>query len=213
MLDTPWTLREAPGPGVQQEALGWRGWHAPGHSAQEDVSLLAWQVRRFPGPERQLDVSITAAGPWSGPHGRRMGPEGGMGTVPHAEYGRGVPWLREAVGWVEVSLQPGLLLDQVLLLLGGSQRELGVGEPFAVLPPAWATPSLSCLTLGGRRQSRRQLKSDRDKPLPPLLARVGGNIEVRPRSEQGQHSCARRCCPMPVTSEPVTATRPPEATL
>ncbi|XP_061868811.1 chromodomain-helicase-DNA-binding protein 5 isoform X3 [Colius striatus] len=30
---------------------------------------------------------------------------------------------------------------------------------------------------GGRRQSRRQLKSDRDKPLPPLLARVGGNIE------------------------------------
>lgn len=37
---------------------------------------------------------------------------------------------------------------------------------------------LGCLTLGGRRQSRRQLKSDRDKPLPPLLARVGGNIEV-----------------------------------
>lgn len=33
---------------------------------------------------------------------------------------------------------------------------------------------------GGRRQSRRQLKSDRDKPLPPLLARVGGNIEVGP---------------------------------
>ncbi|KAM4703136.1 chromodomain-helicase-DNA-binding protein 5 [Rhinophrynus dorsalis] len=31
---------------------------------------------------------------------------------------------------------------------------------------------------GGRRQSRRQLKSDRDKPLPALLARVGGNIEV-----------------------------------
>ncbi|XP_069466380.1 chromodomain-helicase-DNA-binding protein 5 isoform X2 [Ambystoma mexicanum] len=30
----------------------------------------------------------------------------------------------------------------------------------------------------GKRQSRRQLKSDRDKPLPPLLARVGGNIEV-----------------------------------
>lgn len=35
------------------------------------------------------------------------------------------------------------------------------------------------LFAGGRRQSRRQLKSDRDKPLPPLLARVGGNIEVR----------------------------------
>uniref|UniRef100_A0A672T7M2 Chromodomain-helicase-DNA-binding protein 5-like n=1 Tax=Sinocyclocheilus grahami TaxID=75366 RepID=A0A672T7M2_SINGR len=31
---------------------------------------------------------------------------------------------------------------------------------------------------GGRRQSRRQLKSDRDKPLPPLLARVSGSIEV-----------------------------------
>uniref|UniRef100_A0A672MD41 Chromodomain helicase DNA binding protein 5 n=1 Tax=Sinocyclocheilus grahami TaxID=75366 RepID=A0A672MD41_SINGR len=30
----------------------------------------------------------------------------------------------------------------------------------------------------GRRQSRRQLKSERDKPLPPLLARVSGNIEV-----------------------------------
>lgn len=36
------------------------------------------------------------------------------------------------------------------------------------------------LSSGGRRQSRRQLKSDRDKPLPPLLARVGGNIEVGP---------------------------------
>lgn len=32
--------------------------------------------------------------------------------------------------------------------------------------------------VGGRRQSRRQLKSERDKPLPPLLARVGGSIEV-----------------------------------
>uniref|UniRef100_A0A673LEC9 Chromodomain-helicase-DNA-binding protein 5-like n=1 Tax=Sinocyclocheilus rhinocerous TaxID=307959 RepID=A0A673LEC9_9TELE len=31
----------------------------------------------------------------------------------------------------------------------------------------------------GRRQSRRQLKSERDKPLPPLLARVSGNIEVQ----------------------------------
>uniref|UniRef100_A0A3Q1GYF9 Chromodomain helicase DNA binding protein 5 n=1 Tax=Acanthochromis polyacanthus TaxID=80966 RepID=A0A3Q1GYF9_9TELE len=31
---------------------------------------------------------------------------------------------------------------------------------------------------GGRRQSRRQLKSEKDKPLPPLLARVGGSIEV-----------------------------------
>uniref|UniRef100_A0A672JA51 Uncharacterized protein n=1 Tax=Salarias fasciatus TaxID=181472 RepID=A0A672JA51_SALFA len=31
---------------------------------------------------------------------------------------------------------------------------------------------------GGRRQSRRQLKGEKDKPLPPLLARVGGSIEV-----------------------------------
>ncbi|XP_061566554.1 chromodomain-helicase-DNA-binding protein 3 isoform X2 [Cololabis saira] len=30
----------------------------------------------------------------------------------------------------------------------------------------------------GRRQSRRQLRNDKDKPLPPLLARVGGNLEV-----------------------------------
>uniref|UniRef100_A0A8C6YF64 Chromodomain helicase DNA binding protein 3 n=1 Tax=Naja naja TaxID=35670 RepID=A0A8C6YF64_NAJNA len=29
-----------------------------------------------------------------------------------------------------------------------------------------------------RRQSRRQLRNEKDKPLPPLLARVGGNIEV-----------------------------------
>ncbi|XP_075881199.1 chromodomain-helicase-DNA-binding protein 5 isoform X2 [Nelusetta ayraudi] len=31
---------------------------------------------------------------------------------------------------------------------------------------------------GGRRHSRRQLKNEKDKPLPPLLARVGGSIEV-----------------------------------
>ncbi|XP_040202752.1 chromodomain-helicase-DNA-binding protein 3 isoform X4 [Rana temporaria] len=30
----------------------------------------------------------------------------------------------------------------------------------------------------GRRQSRRQLRNEKDKLLPPLLARVGGNIEV-----------------------------------
>uniref|UniRef100_G3TYY5 Chromodomain helicase DNA binding protein 3 n=1 Tax=Loxodonta africana TaxID=9785 RepID=G3TYY5_LOXAF len=29
-----------------------------------------------------------------------------------------------------------------------------------------------------RRQSKRQLRNEKDKPLPPLLARVGGNIEV-----------------------------------
>lgn len=33
--------------------------------------------------------------------------------------------------------------------------------------------------VGGRRHSRRQLKNEKDKPLPPLLARVGGSIEVR----------------------------------
>ncbi|KAG7259822.1 hypothetical protein CRUP_025371, partial [Coryphaenoides rupestris] len=30
----------------------------------------------------------------------------------------------------------------------------------------------------GRRRSGRQLRNDKDKPLPPLLARVGGNLEV-----------------------------------
>ncbi|CAL8376327.1 unnamed protein product, partial [Gadus morhua 'NCC'] len=30
----------------------------------------------------------------------------------------------------------------------------------------------------GRRRSSRQLRNDKDKPLPPLLARVGGNLEV-----------------------------------
>lgn len=34
-------------------------------------------------------------------------------------------------------------------------------------------------TLGGRRHSRRQMRNEKDKPLPPLLARVGGSIEVR----------------------------------
>lgn len=29
-----------------------------------------------------------------------------------------------------------------------------------------------------RRPNRKGLRNDRDKPLPPLLARVGGNIEV-----------------------------------
>lgn len=52
---------------------------------------------------------------------------------------------------------------------------------------------IGCVTLGGRRQSRRQLKSDRDKPLPPLLARVGGNIEVSISSGQ-RMSPARLVC-------------------
>uniref|UniRef100_A0AAR2IY05 DNA helicase n=1 Tax=Pygocentrus nattereri TaxID=42514 RepID=A0AAR2IY05_PYGNA len=34
------------------------------------------------------------------------------------------------------------------------------------------------LPLAGRRQSRRQIRNEKDKPLPPLLARVGGNLEV-----------------------------------
>uniref|UniRef100_A0A3Q3GY62 Chromodomain helicase DNA binding protein 3 n=1 Tax=Labrus bergylta TaxID=56723 RepID=A0A3Q3GY62_9LABR len=34
------------------------------------------------------------------------------------------------------------------------------------------------ISLYSRRQSRRQLRNERDKPLPPLLARVGGNLEV-----------------------------------
>lgn len=54
-------------------------------------------------------------------------------------------------------------------------RELG-GTP--ALRLSFPIRQRGCLALGGRRQSRRQLKSDRDKPLPPLLARVGGNIEV-----------------------------------
>lgn len=29
-----------------------------------------------------------------------------------------------------------------------------------------------------RRPNRKGLRNDKDKPLPPLLARVGGNIEV-----------------------------------
>jgi hypothetical protein len=29
-----------------------------------------------------------------------------------------------------------------------------------------------------RRPNRKGMRGDRDKPLPPLLARVGGNIEV-----------------------------------
>uniref|UniRef100_H3CKU8 CHD subfamily II SANT-like domain-containing protein n=2 Tax=Tetraodon nigroviridis TaxID=99883 RepID=H3CKU8_TETNG len=34
----------------------------------------------------------------------------------------------------------------------------------------WATSS--------RRPNRKGLRNDKDKPLPPLLARVGGSIEV-----------------------------------
>lgn len=40
------------------------------------------------------------------------------------------------------------------------------------------TVHLVLFFVGGRRHSRRQLKNEKDKPLPPLLARVGGSIEV-----------------------------------
>lgn len=35
------------------------------------------------------------------------------------------------------------------------------------------------LVANSRRPSRKGLRNDKDKPLPPLLARVGGNIEVQ----------------------------------
>uniref|UniRef100_A0A8C8JYH8 DNA helicase n=1 Tax=Oncorhynchus tshawytscha TaxID=74940 RepID=A0A8C8JYH8_ONCTS len=38
--------------------------------------------------------------------------------------------------------------------------------------------SLSLSLSRSRRQSRRQMRNERDKPLPPLLARVAGNLEV-----------------------------------
>lgn len=38
--------------------------------------------------------------------------------------------------------------------------------------------SAAFLSSAARRPSRKGLRNDKDKPLPPLLARVGGNIEV-----------------------------------
>lgn len=40
--------------------------------------------------------------------------------------------------------------------------------------------SLFAVAVNSRRPGRKGLRNDRDKPLPPLLARVGGNIEVSP---------------------------------
>lgn len=40
------------------------------------------------------------------------------------------------------------------------------------------TNRASLLIANARRPNRKGLRNDRDKPLPPLLARVGGNIEV-----------------------------------
>lgn len=86
-------------------------------------------------------------------------------------------------GWVEGTLQPGLLLCPGSAPVRREGRRVGAQSPPcepSSHPSSLAgpIPHCGCLTLGGRRQSRRQLKSDRDKPLPPLLARVGGNIEV-----------------------------------
>lgn len=55
----------------------------------------------------------------------------------------------------------------------GRAREDWGAEEAAQLPTGVT------LSRPGRRQSKRQLRNEKDKPLPPLLARVGGNIEVR----------------------------------
>lgn len=47
------------------------------------------------------------------------------------------------------------------------------------------------LSSAARRPSRKGLRNDKDKPLPPLLARVGGNIEV---------SCTREGICIPAAS-------------
>uniref|UniRef100_UPI00358E1898 chromodomain-helicase-DNA-binding protein 3-like n=1 Tax=Myxine glutinosa TaxID=7769 RepID=UPI00358E1898 len=44
--------------------------------------------------------------------------------------------------------------------------------------PHTLTSLLNSHSRAGRRQSKRQFRNEKDKPLPPLLARVGGNIEV-----------------------------------
>lgn len=87
--------------------------------------------------------------------------------------GRGVSWPGE---WLEGTLQPGQMAPAGSAPVGREDRKPGAHE-VSVLA-AWPFHHWGCLALGGRRQSRRQLKTDRDKPLPPLLARVGGNIEV-----------------------------------
>lgn len=65
----------------------------------------------------------------------------------------------------------------------------------------------------GRRQSKRQLRNEKDKPLPPLLARVGGNIEVgaglRPRvSPSGVGSRGRVTEGGPSTETPLSPPAP-----
>lgn len=64
--------------------------------------------------------------------------------------------------------------------------ERSEGERGAVLPVvqllhcllSCQNHSLIFLFTAPRRPSRKGLRNDKDKPLPPLLARVGGNIEV-----------------------------------
>lgn len=54
----------------------------------------------------------------------------------------------------------------------------------AYLPPCRASVIICIITIcvlsaaNSRRPNRKGLRNDKDKPLPPLLARVGGNIEV-----------------------------------
>ena len=52
---------------------------------------------------------------------------------------------------------------------------LSLSLSLSLTPPSYSL----YLRPGSRRQSRRQMRNERDKPLPPLLARVGGNLEVR----------------------------------
>lgn len=69
----------------------------------------------------------------------------------------------------------------VRLILGGPKEESGSSNERPTVNPSALSPLLLSLP-AGRRQSRRQLRNDKDKPLPPLLARVGGNLEVRTNS-------------------------------
>lgn len=150
-------------------------------SVQGEVSPPACQVRRFPGQGWQPAVSFTGccrtllwSSRWKDGDRRRN-----RYGSPLRGKGRRVPWPGEAIGMVEGTLQPGLLLCPGSAPVGRECRKPGARERFGC-PSSLPGPirHWGCLTLGGRRQSRRQLKSDRDKPLPPLLARVGGNIEV-----------------------------------
>lgn len=69
----------------------------------------------------------------------------------------------------------------VRLILGRPKAESGSSNERPTVNPSALSPLLLSLP-AGRRQSRRQLRNDKDKPLPPLLARVGGNLEVRTTS-------------------------------